>query len=145
MVLPTLNFLLYTHGNALQSQELASCLLDSLSEHGFVKLVGHGISDEKIDELFRWVSRSSWWRASQSYSFRQWSQITRTSDEAEYSQNKSFFALEEQHKLAIAHPGGSEPQRGFSSVGAESSAGLYRKGILKAQLTEDLHDSRVGG
>ena len=60
MVLPTLNFLLYTHGNASQSQELASRLLDSLSEHGFVKLVGHGISDEKIDEMFKWVSRSSW-------------------------------------------------------------------------------------
>ena len=60
MVLPTLNFLLYTHGDASQSQELAARLLDSLSEHGFVKLVGHGISDEKIDELFKWVSRSSW-------------------------------------------------------------------------------------
>ena len=71
MVLPTLNFLLYTQGNASQSQELASRLLDSLSEHGFVKLVGHGISDEKIDELFKWVSRSNWWGARQSYSFRQ--------------------------------------------------------------------------
>lgn len=53
--------------------------------------------------------------------------------------------MQEEHKLAIAHPGGSEPQRGFSSVGAESSAGLYRKGILKAQLTEGLRDSRVSG
>lgn len=53
--------------------------------------------------------------------------------------------MQDEHKLAIAHPGGSEPQRGFSSVGAESSAGLYRKGILKAQLTEGLRDSRVSG
>ena len=70
---------------------------------------------------------------------------SRGRSDAEDPQNRSFFALEEQYKLAIAHPGGSEPQRGFSSVGAESSAGLYRKGILKAQLTEDLRDSRVGG
>lgn len=62
-----------------------------------------------------------------------------------HSQNKSFFAMQDEHKLAIAHPGGSEPQRGFSGIGAESSAGLYRKGILKAQLKGDLHDSRVRG
>ncbi len=60
-------------------------------------------------------------------------------------QNKSFFAMREEHKQAIANPGGSDPQRGFSGLGAESSAGLYRKGILKAQLTEDLRDSRVSG
>ncbi len=64
---------------------------------------------------------------------------------AEPLQNKYFFALQDEHKLAIAHPGGSEPQRGYSGIGAESSAGLYRKGILKAQLTEDLRDSRVSG
>lgn len=56
MTLPTLNLSLYTQGNASQRQELASRLLDSLSQHGFVKLVGHGVSDEKLDELFRWVS-----------------------------------------------------------------------------------------
>lgn len=59
MTLPTLNFHLYTHGNASQRQELASHLLESLSEHGFVKLVGHGVSDEKISEVFRWVSPST--------------------------------------------------------------------------------------
>ena len=56
MTLPTLDFSLYTQGDASQRQELASCLLDSLSKHGFVKLVGHGVSDDRIDELFRWVS-----------------------------------------------------------------------------------------
>ena len=53
--------------------------------------------------------------------------------------------MRDEHKQAIAHPGGSEPQRGYSGVGAESSAGLYRKGILQTQLTEDLRDSRVSG
>ena len=82
--------------------------------------------------------------ACSSFNFRQESRISMDRRHAEYPQNRSFFAMQEEHKLAIAHPGGSEPQRGFSSIGAESSAGLYRKGILKAQLTEDLHDSRVG-
>ena len=51
--------------------------------------------------------------------------------------------MQEEHKVAIAHQGGSEPQRGFSRVGAENTAGLYRKGILKERITEDLRDSRV--
>ena len=62
---------------------------------------------------------------------------------AEHLQNKSFFAMPDESKLAIAHPGGSEPQRGYSSIGAESSAGLYKKGVLKAQHTDNLRDSRV--
>ena len=62
MTLPTLDLSLSTHGNASERQELASRLLDSLSEHGFVKLVGHGVSDERIGELFRWVSWSDLWK-----------------------------------------------------------------------------------
>ncbi len=59
MAQPTLDFSLYTHGNASQRQQVSSRLLDELSSHGFVKLIGHGISDERVSELFRWVSRSS--------------------------------------------------------------------------------------
>lgn len=46
-------------------------------------------------------------------------------------------------KLSIVHPGGPEPQRGWSAVGAESSSSLYRKGLLKSNMTEDLRDARV--
>ena len=46
-------------------------------------------------------------------------------------------------KAAIAHPGGSEPQRGWSAVGAENSSRLYRKGLLKSEIAEELKDARV--
>lgn len=46
-------------------------------------------------------------------------------------------------KLRIAHQPGPDPQRGFSSVGSESSSKLYRQGLLKNQKTEELSDARV--
>ena len=58
MTLPSLDLSLYTHGDAGQRHEFASELLGSLTDHGFVKLVKHGISDQRVRELFKWVS--SW-------------------------------------------------------------------------------------
>lgn len=55
MTLPTLDLSLYTDGDKCERQRLASQLLESLSKHGFVKLVGHGISRETVNELLRWV------------------------------------------------------------------------------------------
>lgn len=55
MALSTLNLSLYTHGTPRERRQLASELLDSLSRHGFVKLVGHGVSRETINELLKWV------------------------------------------------------------------------------------------
>ena len=55
MTLPTLDLSLFTRGNASQQAQLASDLLQSLSRHGFVKLVNHGISDEAVADLFEWV------------------------------------------------------------------------------------------
>ena len=55
MALSTLNLSLYTHGTPRERQQLASELLDSLSQHGFVKLVGHGVSRETINGLLNWV------------------------------------------------------------------------------------------
>ena len=54
-----------------------------------------------------------------------------------------FFEISPQEKMSIAHPGGSEPQRGFSKIGAENSSTLYRKGLLGTQMTEELSDARV--
>ncbi|KAL9031256.1 MAG: hypothetical protein Q9196_000694 [Gyalolechia fulgens] len=54
-----------------------------------------------------------------------------------------FFRIPAQEKRSIAHPGGSEPQRGFSKIGAENSSTLYRKGLLGAPATEELSDARV--
>lgn len=58
-------------------------------------------------------------------------------------QNRSFFHMDVVQKMKIVHPGGSAPQRGWSAVGAENSSTLYRKGLLKARMTEDLKDARV--
>ena len=56
MTLPSLDLSLYVHGDEGQRHEFASELLGSLKNHGFVKLVKHGISDQEIRDLFKWVS-----------------------------------------------------------------------------------------
>ena len=56
MTLGSLDLSLYTHGDAGQRHEFASQLLGRLTDHGFVKLVKHGISDQRIRELSKWVS-----------------------------------------------------------------------------------------
>jgi isopenicillin N synthase-like dioxygenase len=55
MALPTLDLSRFTDGSELERQKLASDLLASLSQHGFVKLVNHGIPDETVSKLFDWV------------------------------------------------------------------------------------------
>jgi isopenicillin N synthase-like dioxygenase len=56
MTLPTLDLSRFTEGSEKERQQLASDLLASLSGHGFVKLVNHGIPDKAISRLFGWVS-----------------------------------------------------------------------------------------
>ena len=53
--------------------------------------------------------------------------------------------MQAQDKSSIAHRPGPDPQRGWSKVGAENSSTLYRKGLLKSQMAEDLRDARVSG
>ena len=55
MTLSTLDLAYYTDGDNAERQQLAERLLDSLSQHGFVKLVGHGISRETVNTLLTWV------------------------------------------------------------------------------------------
>jgi isopenicillin N synthase-like dioxygenase len=55
MTLPTLDLSRFTEGRDLERQQLASDLLASLSQHGFVKLVNHGLTDEAVSKLFDWV------------------------------------------------------------------------------------------
>ena len=45
--------------------------------------------------------------------------------------------------MAIANQPGPDPQRGYSKIGAENSATLYRKGLLETGIKEDLRDARV--
>lgn len=55
MTLPTLDLSLFTNGRDVERRQFASDLLDSLSHHGFVKLVNHGILDTTVCRLFAWV------------------------------------------------------------------------------------------
>ncbi|KAL9602562.1 MAG: hypothetical protein Q9219_001706 [cf. Caloplaca sp. 3 TL-2023] len=93
-----------------ERKETAEELLEILTQHGFVKVINHGIPESMVHDMFEW--------------------------------SKAFFRLPAHEKLAIANPGGPEPQRGWSAVGSESSSSLYKKGMLKSELVEDLRDAR---
>ncbi|KAL8819800.1 MAG: hypothetical protein Q9223_001837 [Gallowayella weberi] len=110
MTSPSLDFSHFNRGTPAERQVFVTQLLDGLMQHGFVRLIGHGIPTTTVAELFEW--------------------------------SRKFFQMPADDKLAIAHPGGSEPQRGWSAVGRESSSALYRKGLLKSQITEELKDAR---
>ena len=58
MTLPVLDLSSFTECNGSQNQQFASQLLQSLYQHGFVKIVGHGIEDSELESLFAWVNRT---------------------------------------------------------------------------------------
>ncbi|KAL8889960.1 MAG: hypothetical protein Q9215_002829 [Flavoplaca cf. flavocitrina] len=112
MALATLDLSLFTAGRHDTQEAFAAELRREVTRHGFVKIVGHGLSNGDINQVFAW--------------------------------NKEFFQLGYEDKAVIAHPGGSDPQRGWSAVGKENAASLYRTGFLKAKMASALKDSRVG-
>ncbi|KAJ2972940.1 hypothetical protein NQ176_g1530 [Zarea fungicola] len=89
--LAVLDFALFSHSST--RAQFADALLDSLSTHGFAKIVNHGISDAFIQHLFEW--------------------------------SKRFFDLPVNVKHQIEHEPGPDPQRGWSSVGSESTAKVF--------------------
>ena len=50
-----LDFSLCTNGNDTDHRQFASELLERLRQHGFVKIVNHGIPDHAIERIFEWV------------------------------------------------------------------------------------------
>ncbi|KAL8897653.1 MAG: hypothetical protein Q9207_007103 [Kuettlingeria erythrocarpa] len=110
MALSSLDLSLFLTGNNDTRKTFAADLRSELTQHGFVKIVGHGLSGQDIKEVFQW--------------------------------NKRFFQLKLNDKADIAHPGGSDPQRGWSAVGKENAASLYRTGFLGAKMANTLKDSR---
>jgi isopenicillin N synthase-like dioxygenase len=54
--LPTLDGRKWLSGSESDRQEFASDLLTCLKRHGFAKLVNHGISDDAVEDMYRWVS-----------------------------------------------------------------------------------------
>lgn len=133
MILPTLDLSRFTRGNDQERQQLAKDLCASLLQHGFVKLVNHGVPDEAVLKLFEWVCI----KPIEAFF------VTELTAGFYMKQNKSFFQMPTTEKVAIAHQPGPSPQRGWSTVGAENSSKLYKKGFLNYQMTEELKDARV--
>ncbi|RYP33162.1 hypothetical protein DL767_004866 [Monosporascus sp. MG133] len=57
MALRTLDFAKFLNGSESERRELARDLTDSFKQHGFAKLINHGIEDQQIADLFKWTSR----------------------------------------------------------------------------------------
>ncbi|KAG8156897.1 hypothetical protein KVR01_013310 [Diaporthe batatas] len=55
----TLDFAKFTHGTATERQHTGKALADSLIDHGFVKLVNHGLADETIADLIELLRREN--------------------------------------------------------------------------------------
>lgn len=53
--LPTLDFSKFTHGSEAEKLELSVALVQSFTNHGFVKLINFGIDDDRIYALKDWV------------------------------------------------------------------------------------------
>lgn len=49
--LPTLDFSNFTQGSQFEREELGKSVTKSFIDHGFVKLINHGLPDETIAEL----------------------------------------------------------------------------------------------
>ncbi|KAI0815550.1 putative gibberellin 20-oxidase [Xylaria sp. FL0064] len=56
--------------------------------------------------------------------------------------SRLFFAIPIEERIVIQNVAGPNPQRGWSSVGAENSAKLYEKGFLRNTVAADLKDAR---
>ncbi|KAL8873407.1 MAG: hypothetical protein Q9198_007029 [Flavoplaca austrocitrina] len=98
MALATLDLSLFTSGRHDTQEAFAADLRRELTRHGFVKIVGHGLSNGDINQVFAW--------------------------------NKKFSQLVYEDKAVIAHPGGSDPQRGWSAGMCPDIAGSTGKVVL---------------
>jgi hypothetical protein len=58
MALSTLDFELFTKGGETQRQQLGDALTESFRDHGFAKLVNHGVPQPMVEKLFDVVSHT---------------------------------------------------------------------------------------
>lgn len=56
MQVPTLDFSHFSNGNEAQKLAVSIALVESFSNHGFVKVINHGVSETSIGELATLVS-----------------------------------------------------------------------------------------
>ncbi|EKG12019.1 Major facilitator superfamily [Macrophomina phaseolina MS6] len=57
MALATLDFELFTQGNQAQRERLGSALADSFKDHGFAKVINHGVPERVVEMLFSMSKR----------------------------------------------------------------------------------------
>lgn len=55
MSLPVVDLSLFTKGNDKDREQIASELVDGFSQHGFAKIIGHGIREAEVANVFEWV------------------------------------------------------------------------------------------
>ena len=53
----TIDFTGFTHGNSSERQKVAEQLRNTLTSHGYMKLVGHGVPDWAMAKLFELVRK----------------------------------------------------------------------------------------
>jgi isopenicillin N synthase-like dioxygenase len=53
--LSPLDLSLFLRGDEKQRRQFADDFCGCLKQHGFAKLVNHGLSDEAVKELYHWV------------------------------------------------------------------------------------------
>ena len=54
--LPTVNLATFANGPDWRRKSEAKKLSDSLIAHGFVKVIDHGITNNVVDDIFKWAS-----------------------------------------------------------------------------------------
>ena len=108
---------------AQYSGQLLRCLLD----RGYVRIINHGIPSDIIYTAFDWV-----WPTL--------SEICRVSLTCE--QSRRFFDLPLASKRTISHIPGSNPQRGYSSLGSEKTSRVYAK-LMGRDDPKSQRDARV--
>ena len=126
-VIRRLNFGKFLHGNAAEQHEFCQDLSYALCNVGFVKLINHGIDDEKLDQLFAWVSGLK-------HLLRKEHTLTTS------SQNAKFFALPDEAKAKAAHPPEGNPHRGYSYIGQEMLSRVtdFEKGKRESNTVFDV-------
>lgn len=129
MSIPLLDASRFTSSSNAERRQYADDLLASLSTHGFVRLIGHGVPQGIVEEVFQWV-----WNIENSTSC-----VTKIHPTA---QSQQFFALMSSVKSEIAHIPGPNPQRGYSCIGQEKTSTLYGR-KMGFEVPEDLTDARV--
>lgn len=126
--LPRLDFSQFLKGDERTRERFCQELVSCMKDYGFVKLLNHGISEEKVEEAFEWVRQIG---------NAMFGNNTSKTDQA---QNARFYALAHEAKMVAAHPPEANPHRGYSYVGQEKLSKVkdYEKGIREAPVIHDI-------